>query len=202
MRRILLTVALVAMGALPAPAAATGQQSINLELGAGVRPGAGGLETPGVAHVAVALHVSRLSIRVRLVDLVTITTQLDTVPASSQYYWDTFSNGQRRCRDSATGQFVRNSLCSTGGNRAKGTYEDRTGAAIEGGVALLRGRPILSLGGGVRVGVEGDHRVDPYGMLYVSMAPVTGNHFYLVGTTGSGMVSGAEIGYSFRLHGG
>lgn len=185
-------------GALSAwPAAG---QSFNLELSGGVRPRAGGVEAAGVGSVALALHAPRVSVRLRLIDLVTITTHIDTIPGSTRYYWDTFSNGQQRCRDSSTGQFVSDSLCSGGGDRTEGTYEDRAGVGAELSVAVLNGRPHLSIGGGVRVGVEGEHRIDPYGQIYLALAPAQKSHLYILGTAGSAMVTGAELGYSIKLH--
>ena len=67
-----------------------------------------------------------------------------TASSDSRYYYDTFSNGQRRCRDTTTGQFSNNASCD-------GQTEVVVSGIVELGIRVSNSFP-LELGGGYRVG--------------------------------------------------
>jgi len=71
-----------------------------------------------------------------------VTLQDDKSAGDSRYYMDTFSNGQSRCRDSETGQFVATEKCSDL------SIETVPGVTAEGALVPSRSVPIY-VGGGV-----------------------------------------------------
>lgn len=79
------------------------------------------------------------------------------------------------------------------------TYRDEAGIAAEAAMVVLSGRPMLELGGGLRIPVEGEAAIAPYAQLYTSWAPMTGNHFFLSTLAGPSVVTGMEIGYSLEV---
>lgn len=57
---------------------------------------------------------SKYNISVILDGSLDINAETQPVSGGSRYYWDTLSNGQRRCRDRQTGRFASSSNCESG----------------------------------------------------------------------------------------
>jgi hypothetical protein len=186
-------------------APAAGQPSrtpvaVHLAAGAGIRPNIGGASMGGGGHWSLGVAYGRLSVRGRF-DNSILTTGFDTAvstvtrPRDSRYYWDESVN---RCRDRTNGQFASSSLCGTVTVRDTliEPIEERSyGAGVEVAAAVLDARPSLSLGAGamLRDGVA------PYALATFTLAQRQGSHFFIVATLGRRDMTGAEIGYSFRL---
>jgi hypothetical protein len=65
-------------------------------------------------------------------------------PGDSRYYMDTFSNGQRRCRDTTNGQFANTELCS-------GSAKTITAGMFDANIIAAPKIPVM-IGAGYRIG--------------------------------------------------
>lgn len=149
----------------------------------------------GVALV-LSTERNKWTFTVRAPDLLSVKVGEDTISSGtgggSRYYWDYFANGQRRCRDRQTGQFARNSLCSSsgGGTRVDDILQDYTGAAVE--AAYEVGRYWR-----VGVGTKWQDRMMPYGLFGVSS--LGSKHRFSASVFSGYGISGMDFGYSYRV---
>lgn len=149
----------------------------------------------GASNFSLGVRLHRLSLRVRAPD-VFLVERPDSAGGSGQpsrYYWDTFSNGQRRCRDRSTGQFARSSLCSGAGGDGTGS-DEYTGVGMELGYLLRQAAPHVELGAGSKV----RGTVLPYAYAMVGTGRPHASHFYGALLTGPDL-SAVEIGFMLRV---
>lgn len=137
---------LLAVALAPRPAGAQAPAPFRLEAGLGpaVLDGEFGLQ----GAVGLAAGGGRWSVGVR-------GPELAFLPGESEpgYRWQRLENGQRRCREEATGRFARDSRCID--------LETALAASLEARWRAVGGAAPLLLGGGYRVGDASG----PYGSL-------------------------------------
>ena len=111
--------------------------------------------------------------------------------ANDRYHFDTFSNGQERCRDSQTGQFARDSLCS----ETQAIY----GAVFELDLMIPVGGASILLGGGYRLGdAHGSKPIVAAGVVVDQFDGIAG--WFVRGSAGREFLQG-HVGAVVRLGG-
>lgn len=174
--RIRLLFSLLAAAVLSAPASAQTRQTI-----LGLNMGYAAAEESGFSF---SLSYARVF------GVVRPSLYLDMIagPADpdSRYYRDTFDNGQSRCRDSVTGRFASDALC---------TGDFGYAARAEGLFRLARS-PVL-LGPGLRVGSGG---LVPYGTAMYEAPVSPGSPFQVQGKGSAGVAFiQAEVGIALAF---
>lgn len=162
----LLAAAAAACLSLPLPAPAQdGGPSARLvsALGPIVLDGDFGLE----AAAGVELQWSRFAAALRGAELALVPGE-----AEPGYAWETLSNGQRRCREAATGRFASDSRCIE--------LAAAFGVSAETSWRVSRGRRPLHVGAGFRAGEGGG----PYGTVRWRAVPGAGSDWHLRASAG------------------
>jgi hypothetical protein len=129
----------------------------------------------------------------RFVGLTITPMDLTFVPqeGDSRYYEDTFSNGQTRCRDSATGQFASDSKCG-------GAYRTLYAASVTARLNIPVRDNEWYVGGGYRAGSTST----PYGAVGFVRQPDGAGAWFVELRTGSDLVQatiGATLNSPFWL---
>lgn len=137
---------MVAATVSPSPLAAQEVPSVHAEAGVGpvVLDGDFGLQ----AAAGLSLRAERWAVALRAVEFALMPGEVE-----AGYRWQRLQNGQRRCREEATGRFARDTRCIA--------LETALGASAEARWRAAGGPTPLWLGAGYRVGDASG----PYGMV-------------------------------------
>lgn len=155
---------------LPVPAAAqdaTPEVLVASALGPIVLDGDFGLE----AAAGVELRWSRLSAAFRGAELAVVPGE-----AEPGFRWERLSNGQRRCRESATGRFASDTRCID--------LDTAFGVSAEASWRIVGGRRPLHLGAGFRGGAGSG----PYGTVTWRAVPGPASDWLLRGSAGPALL--------------
>lgn len=136
-------------------------------LGPLVLDGDFGLEAAAGAE----LRWSRLSVGLRGAELALVPGE-----AEPGFRWETLSNGQRRCRESATGRFAADTRCID--------LDTAFGVSAEASWRVVGGRRPLHLGAGFRGGAG----AGPYGTVAWRAVPGAGSDWILRGSAGPALL--------------